>query len=79
MVGTACESARLARLPVEALTSDGRRCSGVPQPRAAEEAAAGHEVDETGFARELRIGDQVVALDTIVELKIGLPGSSPDV
>lgn len=73
MVGSACENARVAHLPVEAVTRDGRRCVGVPQPLTAEEADPGEEVDHTGFARELTIGDAAVALDSIVALRISLP------
>ena len=79
MVGDVCENARVARLPVEALTRDGHRAVGVPQPQPAEEAEPGHEVDQTGFARELRIGDEVIALDSIVELRISLPRPAQDV
>ena len=73
MVGTVCENARIAQLPVRVVTRDGFRSTGVPQPRSAQEAAPDHEVDHTGFARELLIGDEVVALDSVVELTFSLP------
>ena len=73
MVGTVCENARIAQLPVRVMTRDGNQSAGVPQPQSAEEAAPDHEVDHTGFARELLIGDEVVALDSVVELTFSLP------
>lgn len=72
MVGDACDGARLAGLPVEVTTRDGRRLCGVPSPR--EASTPWQEVDDTGFENELILGGAAVALDQVVELRLRRPG-----
>ncbi len=66
LVGQLGVGARLAKLPMEIVMSDGREYSGVPVPHQDE----GDGVDDTGFARWFGIGDEVVALDEIVEVRL---------
>lgn len=66
MVGDFGYSARLARLPVELITSDGRCHRGVPSPR----QAGADEVDATGYNREYEVGDEIIALDDVVEFRV---------
>jgi hypothetical protein len=74
MVGDVCLNARLASLPVEITLRDGTVVAGIPNPREAEQTD-GVEVDDTGFARELAIGDQIVPLDAVVEMRIVSPAA----
>jgi hypothetical protein len=71
MVADACDSARIANLPVEVKMRDGRILCGVPVPQVASTPA--HEVDDTGFKNELILGDVSIALDQVVELRLRHP------
>ena len=73
MVGDACNSARLASLPVEVTTRDGRRLSGVPVPQ--EASTPQQEIDDTGFKNELILDGVSIALDQVVELRLRRPAA----
>jgi hypothetical protein len=79
MIGDICANARLAGLPVVAVTGEGRRVWGIPRPRTVGSSPDPQEVEGTGFARDLVIGDETVALDAVVELRIRLPVTSATV
>jgi hypothetical protein len=67
LVGRVCESARLAELPVALVLEDGQRLEGQPRPV---EADGKQEVDDTGYADEVIIGDHRVRLAEVVELHV---------
>ena len=71
-VAEACESARLAHLPVEVTTRDGRRFEGVPHPQEAPPGGDG-ELDDTGYKNGLRLGDDIISLEHVVELRLRHP------
>ena len=73
IVGELCENARLARLPVEVRTRDGRWVRGVPYTRPAGPSTSAEELDHTGFAHDLLVGTETVALSSIVEISVASP------
>jgi hypothetical protein len=75
MVGDALVAAALAEIPMEVLTSDGKRISGVPA--LSEPAHSSAEVDDTGYPNTFRLDAVAVALEDIVEYVVRTPESSP--
>lgn len=74
MVGEMCDAAARAGLWVEVRSHAGIRVSGY-RPCVGHTVGAG-EVDETGYERTVRIGDQTVCLDEIVECTIRRPSAA---
>ncbi|MFZ0042871.1 MAG: hypothetical protein WAK93_16285 [Solirubrobacteraceae bacterium] len=74
MVGDAFVAAALAELPLEVVTSDGNRISGVPA--LLEAVDRGAEVDHTGYPSRFRLDAVAVALEDIVEYIVRSPTPS---
>ena len=69
MIGEIGRQAHLAGLPVEVVTRDERTLRGVLDPC----EAVDHELDSTGLAPQLTVGDATVALDDVVEVRVASP------
>jgi hypothetical protein len=69
LVGRVCESAALADLPVALVLANGDRLDGHPEPVPADGDGDG-EVDHTGYANAILVGDRRVALADVVEVHL---------
>jgi hypothetical protein len=70
LIGDISQAAALGELPVTFRTADGVTETGVPAVRA---ASTDDEVDNTGYARPVKIGDRTINLEDIVELRLRAP------
>lgn len=69
LVTQVCEHARLAGRPVSIVLSDGKTANGVPRPSLAE-ADDPFQADDSGYSRQLGVGDDQVDLNAIVEIRV---------
>ena len=63
LLGDACAAAATARIEVEIGLADGSHVRGVPRPIPTTDSR--EEVDDTGYAQRLFIGDESVAMTDI--------------
>ena len=70
LVAEVCESARLARLPVQLVLVDGTRLEGHPQARPAGDDSS---LDDTGYADVIDLGEQHVPLSDVLEAAVRRP------
>jgi hypothetical protein len=73
MVGSLCDDARLAGLEVEVTLEDGTVVDGVPAAPA-EAARSREQLDETGYRRNIVIGEVQVHLPAVRRVTVGRPG-----
>jgi len=71
MLGDACVAAGVAGIPVELLLRDGRRMSGTPSARMANDGR--QPLGETGYSSLLLIDGATAKLDEVVEFVIRTP------
>jgi hypothetical protein len=69
MVGRVCDSARVAKLPVELVLAGGERLVGHPLALEPEDAIEG-ELDDTGYADAVLIDERRIPLADIVEIAV---------
>jgi hypothetical protein len=75
-IGDLCTAAALASLEVDVRLSDGSSLHGVPsRPRP---ESGREELDDTGYANGLQIGDRVVALADVVCCGLSVPAGAGD-
>lgn len=73
LVGEVCDSARLADLPVRLRLKDGSELEDHPRP--AREGEAESDVDDTGYADGIDVGETRVPLSDVVLVSVRRPES----
>jgi hypothetical protein len=71
LVGNLCNDARTGAFAVEVRTEDGRLHEGVPDPTPAYRGAT--EIDDSGWAEDLRINGGQVRLQDVREIRVVRP------
>jgi hypothetical protein len=70
LVGQACDSARLAALPVRLYLRDGAVIEGHPRPTVPPDEP---ELDDTGYGDGIEIDDERVALSDVLRMTVCCP------
>lgn len=65
------QAAALGGLTMDFELDKGRTVSGVPEPRYPD--AESQEVNDTGFADEVRVGPEAIALTAVVAARVSAP------
>jgi hypothetical protein len=72
MLGELLDAARIGGVPVRLTLSDGRVIEGIPSARM-DDASGAEELDDTGYARRIRLAGERVDLTEVCEAAIVRP------